>query len=456
MNKNSQNNAETHFSESCQVSIPALSTLESSKLASKEAFFVLMQKPVPEYVPLNKTYRKKFLKRHLPYKLPIIVRAKGDWFVRYYYELPNKPGKFKQFRVRDGINYIHDLVEREKAAQELRGDIQYALEIKNFSPFERRIEKIAKIQDAQEQIKKLHQTFTLGAALMWYIDTKKGKGKSDKTVAGYAYPIKAFNNYYGIDRRIDEVSIDEIEYYLTHRLETDEWTARTYNNNIAILTTFFNYLVAKRKLKVNPIGVGMLETMKSTAEKNRYYDEETLKLIAKPLKKKPALRKFMLWTYYSCARGTELKSLKIKHLDLTIKKITIMAEHGKTGEHVGKRSIPICQELMDIIVEDKLKNYNPEWFLFGLKGLPGERQCDKNFFTDIYWQIKKDLNLDFKFTIYGLKHTRVINLLMAGFDPIKVMHVTGHTDWGSFQKYIRELGAVMDKSMVGNTLVLSI
>jgi hypothetical protein len=75
------------------------------------------------------------LKSQLPYKLPIIVRAKNDWFVKYFYEIPDHPGKFKEFRVRDGINYIQDPIEKEEEIQKLYTDILYALEKKEHNPF---------------------------------------------------------------------------------------------------------------------------------------------------------------------------------------------------------------------------------------------------------------------------------------------------------------------------------
>jgi hypothetical protein len=94
--------------------------------------------------------------------------------------------------------------------------------------------------------------------------------------------------------------------------------------------------------------------------------------------------------------------------------------------------------------------------VFGERGVPGPKPSDKAYFSKPYLKIKQDLNLDFRYTIYSFKHTRVVDLLMAGFDAIKVMHITGHTDYGSFQKYIRELGAVMDKQLTGKTLTLNI
>lgn len=436
-------------------SIPALSTLESAKLAQKRAFFVLEKLPVPKNVPC-KSYRKSFLKQRLPYKMPTVVRSKnGDWFVKYFYELPDHAGKFKEFRVRDGINYIQDPDQKEKAIQELKSDIIFALTKKGHDPFKSEKANVINLEKAEKRIKDKQALMTLQQALDWYLLTKGSKGKSDKTLAGYKHSVNKLIAWYGREIAINEVTIDELEQYFADSLTTG-WSARTHNNNIGILTTFFNYLVAKRKLPISPISAGMIDTKKNTAEKNKYYDSETIALIMPKLKDKPTLRKFILWTYYSCARGTELRALKIKHIDTKIKKITITAETGKTGEHVGKRSIPISEELMDIIKEDGLKNLSPEWYLFGNGGVPGPAPAYTHLFTEAYQKIKEKLKLDSNYTIYGFKHSRVIDLLIAGFDPIKVMYLTGHTDWGSFQKYIRDLGAVMDKQMVGPTLTLNI
>lgn len=458
MNKKGLKTSETHFLEVRVDSIPALSTLKTPKLASKEAFLGLEKKTVPKSVLNKYISRKRFLKEKTPYKLPTIIKAKsGDWVVRYHYEYPDNPGKFKPIAVRDGINYIHDLEEKEKAAQQLCSDITYALEKEGYNPFEEKQYVKRHIAKENQEIEKANYLMTLDEALIWYIDTKRGKRKTEKTLSGYKGAVQAFIDWYKPRTlRIDQVTIDEIELYLASRLENEEWKPRTYNNNISALTTFFNYLVAKRQMPINPIGKGMLETISNKAEKNKYYDQETLDKVLPAIQKKPVLRRYILWTYYSCARGSELRGLKVKHLDLNIKKISIMAETGKTGEYVGKRSIPICQELMDIIIEEDIINLPKEYYLFGALGKPGPNPIPETYLSTIYWKIKKDLNIDFKFTIYSFKHTRVVDLLVAGFEPIVVMYLTGHTDWASFQAYIRELGAVMNKKLIGNTLTLKI
>jgi integrase len=456
MSKNPLKTQETHFDETVRRFESCHPDEKNNEISPERGFLSLIEKTVHKTVPLYPNHRKRFLKDKTPYKLPTIIRSKtGDWMVRYKFEIPGKPGIFKTFNVRDGINYIHDPEKKEAAIIQLRADIEYALTKKDFNPFKPALSGDAQIA-VEKQKRAKGRAFTLPAALSWYVEVKGKMGKGDRTIGNYKICVQGLINYFAPKiPRIDEITIDDIEQYLAGRLEND-WGARSYNNHIGDLTTFFNYLVSKRKLAINPIGKGMLERIPNKAEKNKYYDQETLEKLLPEFQKVPVLRKFVLWTYYSCARGTELRALQIKHLDLNIKKISIMAETGKTGEHVGKRSIPLCQELMDIIVEDKLKDLPGDWFVFGNEGEPGPIATYENYFSKRYHPIKVALNIDFKYTIYGIKHTRVIDLLMSGMEPIKVMLYTGHTDWGSFQAYIRELGAVMDKQLIGNTLKLKI
>lgn len=458
MGKNAQIKLETPSENNSAGSIPALSTKNNAKLASQEAFSILNKKNVPKNVPCQTNkYRKRFLNEYKPYKLPTIVHGTGDWFIKYFYERPDEPGKFKEFRVRDGINYLVDPDQKEKETQQLCRDIKYALEEKNYNPFKKHAIK-KEIQEIKEIIASRNKSMTIAEAVTMVIDLKKSKNIGKKSVTEYNWLTNTFEPWCKMQdlERITDPTIDHIELFLAEKLESEEWEPRTYNNKISILTTFFNYLVSKRKMTINPIKPGMLERIGNKAEKNKYYDQETLERILPKVQKQTALRTRIRWTYYTCARGSELRELQIKHIDLKIKKIVIPAESGKTGVHVGKRHIPLCQELYDIIIEEKLNELPPDWYVFGDKGKPGPKRTYNAFFSDIYFEIKKALGLDFKYTIYSFKHTRVVDLLIAGFDPIKVMHITGHTNWGSFQKYIRELGAVMDKQMIGNTLKLNI
>ncbi len=66
--------------------------------------------------------------------LNIIRASSGDWRIVFEYEIPDKPGTFKKFYVRDGINYVKDPEEKEIAAVQLRDDIELALK-NGYNPF---------------------------------------------------------------------------------------------------------------------------------------------------------------------------------------------------------------------------------------------------------------------------------------------------------------------------------
>jgi hypothetical protein len=64
----------------------------------------------------------------IKYKDPKIVRARRGWFISLPYEFPDQDGKYKRFEISAGINYIHDLKEREKEAQILLKEVRRVLE----------------------------------------------------------------------------------------------------------------------------------------------------------------------------------------------------------------------------------------------------------------------------------------------------------------------------------------
>jgi integrase len=299
---------------------------------------------------------------------------------------------------------------------------------------------------------------TIDTALKWIMAAKVAKGNRESSMNRYTWMSNNFVPWckeQGI-LYINEPTIEHVDAFLNKKLNEERWGATTYNNRIKGFVSFFNYLVAKRKLKENPIKPGMLERLKNTAEKNRYYDQGTLDKLIPKIKKNIAMQRFIRWTYYTCARGSELREIRIKDIDLRIKKIIIRADIGKTGASVGKRHIPICQELHDLIIEEKLKEMPANWYIFGGKGIPGPKLMHDKYISRPFAKIKEDLGIDPRHTVYSFKHTRVVDLLVAGFDATKVMQLTGHTNWSSFQAYTRELGAVMDKQMIGNTVKLSI
>lgn len=412
------------------------------------------------------TRRTKFKNMIRPFTTPEIKRyANNDWCVEYWYRVPEDWPEYpalKRFKVRDGINYIKDQELKEKEAQQLYKDVKEALEKHGFNPFKFIIQAQKEINDFKEKKVKEIKLFSPAEAKEYFINQKIKLNSAARTIDGYESFLKNFLIW--VDSRnenlankfpykdISDIGTEAIESYLEESSDQNNWSARTYNNNLKGLITFFNFLEKKKKITKNPLANNVIETRTSRAERNKYYNKGTRNLIQPELDSRPYLDLFVKWIYYSCARPNELLRLRVSNIDLDLRKILVPAAVGKTGAHVGSRTIPICEELYDIIVKMKIDTLPQNYFVFSKALKPGTTSLPDDYFREIYLPIKRKLGLDENYTLYSFKHTRVVDLLAAGYAAHLVMFLTGHTDWTSFQKYCRELGAVINEQLKGKTI----
>ncbi|GGH24538.1 hypothetical protein FAZ19_16360 [Sphingobacterium alkalisoli] len=390
------------------------------------------------------------------YKSVGIIRpANGDWRVIYDFEIPDQPGKFKRFYVRDGINYFHDPEEKQKAAEELKADIILALQ-NGFNPFlpGEQVESQIFVEEIEIDTQP-EPNWTVSEAFIKYLEFCKKKNLSDNTIKTYKTFIENMKFWFNAQDQLElplanVSSIDFIEF-LDNSFDEYEWSSRTYNNHINFIKTFTKKVYSLEK-KIFPgliykVEIADLDLKLDRAEKNRYYSPTVAKSVKKEAKAFPELYNYMKWIFYSCMRPREISLLQVKHIDLDSRQIKAIAPTAKTGD----RLVPICDELHQIILDLDLTNKPPNYYVFGKNGKTCEERVYKNYFSDLFRPIKEKLGLDDKYTLYGWKHTRVVNLLSAGFSDPEVMSLTGHKDYESFQAYKREL-VIDSSSMKGKTI----
>ena len=195
------------------------------------------------------------------------------------------------------------------------------------------------------------------------------------------------------------------------------------------------------------IDLSDLELKKDRTEQNRYHSPLVAERIKKELVKDPNLYAYVKWIFYSCMRPREVRLLQINHIDIEARQVKAIAPTAKTGD----RFIPICDELKELIISMGLLKLPLNYYVFGRDGQPAAEMIRMDYLSKRYKLIKKKLELDDKYTLYGWKYTRVVNLLMAGFSDNEVMSLTGHRDYKSFMTYKREL--IVDTSaMKGKTI----
>lgn len=393
-------------------------------------------------------------KQKVPYKAPTIIRCKdGDWYIQYYYENPQAPGKWEPFKVRDGLNYIKDPILKELEYRDLRTDVEDWLKEGN-SPFDAQAETDDQaLAQITEELKLIEAAgvkfFTLADACIKFMDYCRWKNLSERTITGYQTFVNAFNEWINSTATSD---FEARKYNRKHLLtflnvynDQEDWTARTYNNYLDFFQTFFTrvHKIEKEELLEHDIDVVYrmdltdVERKNDTAEKNRAYTPQVAELVRNELRKNgdQNLIDFVEWIFHSCMRPKEIQLLKVQHINVQTRQIKVIGPTGKTGE----RTVPISHELEQLIKSRNLLKGNPNNYVFGNSGAPGVIAFNKNYFATRYLKVKDTLGLDRNYTMYGWKHTAVIMMILAGFTDEEIMLRTGHRDIESFKAYKRDL-----------------
>jgi integrase len=421
---------------------------------------ILQKKPSKK-----RTTFKSMMLTGTPYKLPKICRAaNNDWYVEYYYLNPFTLD-FKRFKVREGVNYIKDPVEKENQIRALSKAINYALTKLHYSPFEEA--EILNQVIVKEETKQLAEIktetiaadqWTLDQACTEYMAYCRWKKLADRTITGYQTFINALQEWV-LDNGLQDIKArdytqHELLLFLNTYSDQEDWTARTYNNYLDFFFTFFAR-VEKLEKRKSPgaryvMDLSDREYKNDTAERNRAYTPQIADLIKQQLAKagNENLSDFVEWIYHSCMRPKEIRLLKIQHINLLARQLKAIGPTAKTGD----RMVPVCDELLQLIENRKLLKLNPNWYVFGNDGNPGPLPFNKNFFAIRYRKIKDYLELDINYTMYGWKHTAVINMIYAGFSHEEIMVRTGHKDRKSFEAYIRDLIVDYSARMTGKTV----
>ncbi len=394
------------------------------------------------------------------YKEPKIVRAKRGWFIALAYLRPDGQG-YKRFELSGGINYIKDLDQREKEIQAMLKYLKKELE-NGFDPFLPDLEAQYReqITNKKESII-LAENETTGwnilTAFDHFIKDCKSRNLAPKTISTYESFLNNLRLWIQTSEKentiASKITFPELSEFLDTFFDEESWTPRTYNNHARFLVTLFGR-IKKLEKRENPdveykLDFSDLEFKKDRAEKNRYYSPMVAERVKKELEREKELYNYVKWIFYSCMRPREISLLQIKHIDLNARQIKAIAPTAKTGD----RYIPICDELFQLIKEMRLIDLPLNYYVFGKNGKPSELLCYKDTFRNRYKPIKEKLGLDDKYTLYGWKHTRVVNLLMADFTDQQVMSLTGHSDYQSFMAYKREL-LVDTSKMKGKTIAL--
>ena len=143
--------------------------------------------------------------------------------------------------------------------------------------------------------------------------------------------------------------------------------------------------------------------------------------------------------YYCFIRPKELRFMQIKHIDMYEGRITLYSDITKSGK---TRIVDINDAFLEkLYSEYRLHDQPEDYFVFTLKGVPGEKPLSKNQLWRQFDRVRTKLKIPRDYKLYGFKHTGAVQALKAGADIKEIQHQMGHSSVQITDEYL--------KSMVG-------
>jgi integrase len=383
--------------------------------------------------------------KNITYKSPKLRKGKKEWYIEYYFRVPAKlrhlhKNKFwEKFRVFEDINRV----KTDEYAQTLLRAVEIGLK-EGFDPFLYKEQRFLKMQQEIDPVKE----WTCTQALNYFMQEWEQKGLEASYLTKLKRAIEVLTEWLTLrnfqHQPVTTITKKYIELALREASNLHQWENRTYNNNMTALVTVFSFFKKEKMIPENPMVD--IEKKKSKSKKHRYYDPERFDQVRTLLQKNDPLLFFASkLIYYLCIRSEkELKHFKVGNIFIDRRQVLIQAEEAKTDED---RFIPIPEDLVEEL-EAIRKSHPPDYYVVGkgarvkrvLENQPSPRPFANNMLSARFAKIRKLAGFSSDYTLYGLKHTRIIHLKQDGGMDGDIMKLTGHNSYEAYAKYLRDLG----------------
>jgi integrase len=328
-------------------------------------------------------------------------KAKKGKRVNYWisYRLPS--GKQKQESVSTSIDEAR-AAEGKKKAQKKEG----------------------KLFDIKEDAK---MTFSELAA--WYLGLEKTKSLASCDTIRIS--LMKFNKVFG-NTIIAKVTPADLEDYQTVRLKAGMAPA-TIDHEIGKTRTMISKAFDNRKISGETMRT--FKTVKNLLKKrsdvrDRILNHDEFNRLCEHSAR--YIKEVVMAGYYTGMRRGEILNLTWDKVDMKNRFINLEADDTKDKE---KRSIPICDELYEMLTNVTRHLKNNHVFLYRGKTIKGvrsgvEKACKKA--DIIYGRFEKG-----GFIFHDLRHTFNTNMRKSGVQESVIMAITGHSTRDMFDRYNR-------------------
>ena len=282
--------------------------------------------------------------------------------------------------------------------------------------------KEGKLFDVKDDAK-----MTFSELAEWYMGLEKVKSKSYYPTV--KYNLKSFNDVFG-NLIINRITLDDLENYQIRR-QKEGYSDSYIDQQIGAAKAMVNRGFKRDKISGRVIRefqkIERLLKKDSNARDRILTHDEFNRLCEHSARH---ILEIVISGYYTGMRRGEILNLTWDKVDMKNRFINLDAEDTKDKE---KRSIPICDELYEMLTNVTRHINDPHVFLFRGKPVSDIRSglvnaCEK---ADIvYGRKEKD-----GFTFHDLRHTFNTNMRKAGVTESVIMAITGHSTREMFDRY---------------------
>lgn len=375
---------------------------------------------------------------------PRVIEVKnGNWYL--YFSVRNPfTGKLCPVKIEKGFKKCVSIEEKRELGRTLIREYTAKLK-KGWAPWN----KDEIIYEDQIQYKNISESFgykrkargSIRAYASIFLEFKK-QSLRPKTYSSYQSKMRIFtmwlenNNYgeYDLSAVTNKIIIDFFNYLINDR-DLDKITVKTYKIKIS---AFFDYMMKIKRINLNPVyDIPEVKKKKDNAPKPMF-PNDLEKLLTRISQQDPQLYLACIMQFFCAIRpGTELRLLKIKHIDFWSHNIIINPLDSKMGR---EEVINIPNQLFSLLTDTyQLQNYNKEFYVFSKNGMPGGIPLGANNMRNRFNKFREELKLSKDYKYYSLKHTGASMLLDSGkFNLRELMDHLRHHDINSTYHYIRK------------------
>ncbi|MDR2130564.1 MAG: site-specific integrase [Odoribacteraceae bacterium] len=352
----------------------------------------------------------------------------------------------RPYKIEKGFGACNDDHERSLFGQKLVSEYTKKLK-KGWVPWhdpESIYEDEINYHDENKRYSKLRKSSNTIRRLMSDHLAMRKMSLKQKSFRSYQSKLRIFNaflekkNYHEYHvTAIDNKIIVDFFSYLIKDAALDYITVKNYK---IALSLFFTDMIKQGHIRESPVvNVPMGQKIKDEAPRPMIPSDLDA-FLNHVRERDPQLYLACLVQYFCAIRpGTELRLMKVKDINFFMKMITITSVNAKT---TTTRTVNIPVQLFELMTRCyNIQTCNKEYYVFGNKGVPGEKPTGINSFRKRFCRYRDELGMSKDYKFYSMKHTGACFLIETGAFSIKDLqrHI-GHRDINSTNRYIEHLG----------------